>query len=297
MSAIVEVMNTINIGRVSEKMSKGQDQTYDGTFVDEETGESGRWGMVTDGHGTDQCIKFLRSISAETMNEFIGKKDPAGALFEHVNQYAGVCLGECSGATMCLVKIYKDRIVCINCGDSQAAVYKNGQLEFLTIEHNSMNAKEKDRLTAKYSDIRYYPSGNIELISPVRMIGVPMEYVCFPNTNMQLAVTQALGHRGITGCAADVTVIPYDPEDDIRVIIGSDGFWDMTMRKNEAEMASLAQKNCHELLEFALGRWLQEWEMQLDLNDEYVQKASYTRTQCDDVGVVKIDILPMAEMV
>ena len=300
MSAIVELMGTghkITIEHVSEKMCKGQDETWDGTFVDEETGETGRWGMVTDGHGTDKCIRFLRSISKSEMNGFVGRKDPVGALFEHVNLYAGVYAGECSGSTLCLIKVYKDRVVCINCGDSQAVVYKNGCMEFISVEHNCLNPKEKDRLAAKYGDMLYRPSGNIELVSPVRMIGSYTEYACFPNTNMQLAVTQALGHRGVTGYAADVTVIPYDPQDDVRVIIGSDGFWDMTMRKNEAEMASLANMPCHELLNFALGRWLQEWEMQTNLESESVEISSYTRSQCDDVGIVKIDIVPITEMV
>jgi hypothetical protein len=49
---------------------------------------------------------------------------------------------------------------------------------------------------------------------------------------------------------------------------------------------------CKDLLDFAVKRWLQEWNMYPDAdNDEFVA-CSFTSNQCDDVGIVTIDIVP-----
>ena len=46
---------------------------------------------------------------------------------------------------------------------------------------------------------------------------------------------------------------------------------------------------------FAVGRWLQEWEMYENKTTDIFLKASYTPRQCDDVCVVKLDVLPYFE--
>jgi serine/threonine protein phosphatase PrpC len=287
--SVTERTHKVSIETSLEQMHAHQDQTYSGKFIDEETGESGDWAMVTDGHGTSMCINFLRSIPSDVMDRFIGSPVPANTLFDHIN--ANVRLGErqCSGATMCLVKVYFDRIVCINVGDSQAAIYKNGELAFISVEHNCYNEREKERLRGLYSDICFIQSRTLELLTDSKMTYTESEYAKFSN-NVMLATTQAIGHNGRTGIAPDVTTIHYEPGDVMQVVIGSDGFWDMVMKHNEDEMLSFATKSSNELLSLCMGRWLQEWEMQPDLNIDEVFKSRYQRDQCDDACVVKIDI-------
>jgi serine/threonine protein phosphatase PrpC len=293
MAALIKTLpestHHVSIGTSMEQMHAYQDQTYSGQFVDEVTGERGEWAMVTDGHGLSTCINFLRSIPSEVMDGFIGSPSPAISLFDHVNTNVKLRPSECSGATMCLVKIYSDRVVCINVGDSQAAVYKNGQLAFLTVEHNTSNEREKDRLRELYPSIYFMPSQTIELLTDSKMTYAYSEYAKFSN-NIMLATTQALGHNGMTGIAPDVTTIPYGPGDVIQVVIGSDGFWDMVIKTNEDEMLSFASRSSNELLTWCVGRWLQEWEMQPDRNNKKWFRSSYERDQCDDICVVKIDV-------
>lgn len=282
--------HTMSVTCSVEQMDKGQDQTYSGVFQDEETDEEGNWGLITDGHGTDKCIKFLRSIPQETLNGIFGSKTPVENLAAHVNQNTTILNNESSGATMCLVKVYKDRIVVINCGDSQACVYKNGEQIFLSKEHNCLNATERHRL--EKLSIKYQTSGNIEVVTETKLCGVPSRYAVFP-PNLVLATTQALGHNGRTGYAPDISVIPYEPDDTVQVVIASDGFWDMILKENREEMKSFASKTSDELVKFAVGRWLQEWEMYQDKTTEVFQKHSYIRNECDDVSIVKIDIFPL----
>jgi len=270
-------------------MDKGQDQTYSGVFQDEETGEEGYWGLITDGHGTNKCIEFLRSIPQETLNGIVGSKTPVENLASHINRNITIHTNESSGATMCLVKIYKDRIMVINCGDSQACVYKNGEQVFLSYEHNYYNEKERQRL--EKMSTKYQNSNNIEVITETKLCGVPSHYALFP-PNLALASTQALGHNGRTGYAPDITVISYETGDSLQVIIGSDGFWDMILKGNISEMNSFASKTGEQLVQFAVGRWLQEWEMYIDKTTTVFEKCAFDRNECDDVSIVKIDITP-----
>jgi len=291
MTEMIAIQSTrsIIISESIEQMSKCQDQTYSGVFIDDETGEEGKWGMVTDGHGTNTCIRYLRSISKEKMNKVVGSKNPVETLANMVNKESFVSRYERSGATMCLVKVYKDRVVCINSGDSQACVYKNGELIFLSEEHNSKNKKEKERLAGR---CHYSKSTGIEITREQKMYSLDCEYANFPG-GYCIASTQALGHSGITGYAPDVTIIPYDSKDTIYVVIASDGFWDMVVTSCDEEMKSFADKTSDELLKFALERWLQEWNMCIDRESDIWVTAKYDKTDCDDVCVVKIDILPM----
>lgn len=288
--------HNVSIDSSVEKMCKGQDHAYHGIFIDDETGETGKWGMITDGHGSNTCINYLRSIPQSDMNNVMGNPSPAEALFKMVNQFSNVWSREASGTTMCLVKIYRDRIVCINVGDSQAAVYKNGELAFLTETHDSFNEKEIARLTKENPNLDFYASQSIEITTDGKMYSVPSKYIIH-NNHITLALTQALGHCGITGCAPDTTTIPYGPEDTMRIVIGSDGFWDMVVQKDAAEVLSFADKSSDELLKFSVDRWLQPWEMCRDREVGKFETGSFRKEECDDVGVLKIDIVPREEMV
>lgn len=283
-------MNTnITISESMEQMCKGQDQTYSGSFIDETTGEEGEWAMVTDGHGTNKCIQFLRSIPKELLNKIIGSSNPVENLANHVNKLAFIGKEVSSGATMCLVKVYKNRIVTINCGDSQVAVYKNEELQVLTEEDNYENLKERQRVERNIPGIKFEKSCNIEIVSDKKMCGIPCHYIIYPN-GTKLAPTQVLGHGGVTGYDPNICVVPYGAEDSIQVVIGSDGFWDMVLKENTEEMASFSLKTSDELVQFAVGRWLQEWDMYQDKSTNIFETCSYQRNDCDDVCVVKIDI-------
>jgi len=283
--------HTIEIDMGLAQLCKGQDQTYSGVFIDEDTGEEGKWAMVTDGHGSNTCINFLRSIKQEKLNEIIGKPTPVETMAKYINENAKIGKYESSGSTMCLVKIYKDRVLCINCGDSRVIVYKNNNPVFLSKEHNSFNLNERKRLEACYPGVKIDKTTNIKIISETKMIGIVGEYIDFPS-GTRLMGSQALGHNGNTGYAPDYETIYYDKNDSIKIIIASDGLWEMVLKDNEDEIAKIAKMPCKDLMDFAVKRWLQEWEMYRDINAETFVKCSFNEKQCDDVGIVTVDIVP-----
>jgi serine/threonine protein phosphatase PrpC len=280
--------HNISISEHTEQMHKKQDQTYSGEAVDDVTGEIFKYGMVTDGHGSDLCINFLRSITKDKMAEIISKKNPVEAMAKYVNENVGNVYS--SGATMCLTKVYKDRIECINCGDSQVAVFKDKELVYISKEHNWENEEERQRLLNLNKGIYFTPAYNIKVINKTQMIGCYSEYANWPDDSM-LACTQALGSNGKTGYNPHHEIIKIEAGSVYKVVIGSDGLWDMIIKDDIEDIKQLCNMNAKEGVEVIVSRWLQEWEMK-PLNSTVFIKSKFSRRDSDDVCMVSIDIIP-----
>jgi serine/threonine protein phosphatase PrpC len=98
----------------------------------------------------------------------------------------------------------------------------------------------------------------------------------------------------MTGYDPDYTTIPLTLEDTYKVIIGSDGLWDMVMVDDEKDMNRLYKMDAHTIVERTTNRWLQEWNMQDLLNhNQTVIQCNFTPKQCDDIAVVVVDIVPV----
>jgi len=289
----VNVDNTHNVNITSKinQLSKGQDYIYIDDIIDR-TGEECKIGVVFDGHGDNAVINFIRSISKEQMNKLLMDPKPIESVANHINNNLPQSRYISSGSTMCMVKIYLNRIECINCGDSQLAIYKNGSLEFISKEHNYENEKERERLKTVAT---FIPSSNIKMINPNTLISVYSEYIEWdlPNSYTKLACSQSLGHNNITGYFPDHTVIPITQADKFKVIIGSDGLWDMMIKDDEHDMNALYNMDASAIEEQASMRWLQLWNMEDRLNNKPFVKCKFTPKQCDDVAVFVADIDPI----
>lgn len=279
--------HTVSMSQCMEQLCKHQDQTYIGIALDEVTGETFHYAAVFDGHGANDCIRFIRSLSDSVRAEIFGKRAPVEAMAKLVNE--NVSGKYCGGSTMNLTKIYKDHIECINCGDSQAAVFKDGELIYLTVEHNWENQQEKQRLEAM--GVYFTPSSNVNVFDDTHLHGIYTEYANWPSDGSQLACSQALGSNGKTGYAPHHEVIPILPGSTYKVFAGSDGFWDMVMKDNPIEMQSFADFTADQGVAFAVSRWLQPWEMKPLHQTTYVY-GQYSKEQADDVCVVTVDIVP-----
>ena len=284
---ITPITHTVTMSQCMEQMYKCQDQTYLGTAVDEITGEPFQYAVVFDGHGGDDCITFIRSLSDENRAEIFGKRAPVEAMAKLVNENVSGRL--CGGSTMNLTKVYKDHIECINCGDSQAAIFKDGELIYLTVMHNWENNQEKQRLETM--GVFFTPSTDIKVVDNSRMHGVYTEYANWSSDGTQLACSQALGSNGKTGYAPHHEVIPILPGYTYKVIAGSDGFWDMVIKDNPIEMQSFADFTAEQGVAFACSRWLQPWEMK-PMNKTTYTTGQFSKMEADDVCVVTVDIIP-----
>jgi serine/threonine protein phosphatase PrpC len=281
--------HAVDINAKLNQLSKKQDYIITEQAIDKETGELFNWCAVFDGHGSHDCINFIRNIPMQIMTDFIVSEHPIENLAKYIND--NLKLQVSSGSTMCLIKIYQNRIVCINCGDSQAAVYKNGKLEFITEEHSFKNEKEKIRLS---NNVTYIPSSDIAIIDETTLISCYSEYIEWNEYYTKLACSQSLGHNGVTGCVPDTVVIPITAGDRFKVIIGSDGLWDMVIKENEKDMLQLWGMDADAIMKQTTDRWLQPWNMVDVLNHrDTVRYAQYQPHQCDDIAVVVADIVPI----
>lgn len=282
--------HSIDISTKLTQLSKAQDFIISEQAIDKNTGELFKWIVVFDGHGTNECIDFIRQIDLQIMTDFIVSDNPIENLSEYINN--NIELKGSSGSTMCLIKIYLNRIVCINCGDSQAALYKNGKLEFITEEHNYKNEKEKLRLG---NNVNYIPASNIQIEDNNTLISVYSEYLEWEGENYtKLACSQCLGHNGITGCVPDTIIIPVTNGDRFKVILGSDGLWDMIMKDSEEDLNQLYGMNAEQIMNQTVNRWLQPWNMIDRLNNKTnFLVCQYKSYQCDDIAIVVADIIPI----
>lgn len=284
--------HVVHISQGTEQMCNGQDYTCSGTALTELFDEF-HWACVFDGHGSNKCIDFIRSIQKDDLDAIMRSPNPVMAMVDKVHHMAHIQNYESSGSTMCAARVFSDRIEIINCGDSQAAVYKNGETIFLSEEHNGYNQAECDRIKELDPNIYFTDSRNIKVVSDTHIHTVPSKYVNFTNGS-RLALTQALGHCERTGYQPSLTTIPIEPGQTYKVVIGSDGLWDMIMRDNEEDMNRLTTMSGEDIVKFVVERWLQHWEMCLSETPDVVAfSGKYRRQDCDDVCAISIDIQPL----
>lgn len=292
-------MHQINISEHVEQMYKGQDYTISGETVI--NGQPVKYAAVFDGHGTSSVIHSIRKITKEKMNDIMATSCPATVLFNYINDVSPkLCLrGECSGSTMCMARIFPNHIEIRNVGDSQAVVFKNGKIEFISETHDYDNEKERDRLLKQGLIAAAVESMNIKIVNEEQMFQMKSHYIIHIMGWGQLAVSQALGHNGKTGICPDITIIPYEEKDFIQIVLGSDGLFDMIIREREvdkfveSDLLSMLQMTGEDILKRAITRWLNVWEMHYDINKpDLTMIGQYTKEQCDDVSVVKITMKP-----
>lgn len=275
-----------------QNMGKGQDHCIQGSTV--YNGMYTRYAAVFDGHGSDAVINFIRNISLEKMEKIMATNCPVTTMFHYVNDYVKIT-ENFSGATMCLTRIFPTYIEIINSGDSQAIVYKNDQIEFISDTHDASN--ETDLLRVKkltqFSHLNH--ADNIKMIDENTLCVRDAFYIVYDN-NTCLICTQCLGHNGITGIKPDKTIIYYGEEDNVRVLLGSDGLFDMIIKEKfndeylEEDLLAILDLPGDVILNRATKRWLQEWSV-CDLNNIYEKDThQFEKEDCDDVCVVVVDI-------
>jgi serine/threonine protein phosphatase PrpC len=283
--------HSIVITSAIRQMSALQDHVCAGKGLDEGTGELFDWVMLNDGHGTDSCIREIRGISNEKMSTYMGKSDPVAAIVGHIEDSGRVRPAsvfrtrESSGATAVIVKCYADRARCITVGDSQALIFKDENLVHVTAEHNCSNESERARIQAL--GYTFTESSGIKIVSETRMVSTVTEYMDMGD-GTRLATTQALGHNGLTGYNPLVYDFAFEEGSSYKVVLGSDGMFDMVMLDNKNDVGVLCSKSSSEICEWTVARWLQTWYATLPSGEE--TSFNYTPKYCDDVSVATVEI-------
>ncbi|KAI3808038.1 hypothetical protein L1987_23979 [Smallanthus sonchifolius] len=141
------------------------------------------------------------------------------------------------GSTAVVVLLTQEYIIVGNCGDSRAVLCRNGKAVPLSVDHKPDREDERARIEALGSRILY--SGN----------GARVEGV--------LAMTRAIGDRFLK------QVVTSEPEcifikreaDDVSVILGSDGLWDVLSSELSCEQNAVSQRNISETEENLVDRY------------------------------------------
>jgi serine/threonine protein phosphatase PrpC len=217
-----------------EIQTTGQDYAGYATF------QNTHYAFVFDGHGYNDCIQHIRSLD---MNLFATSPCPPTAL-EH--SFAGKNFYK-SGATFVLSRITGNVLEVFHVGDAKAKVFLNGELVHETQDHTFLLPEEISRTNATILHEKGpFPVSNTE----VDMMDSPRGL--FQNGD-SFVPSQALGHNGVSGLSPGHYTLTFQPYDSVRVVCGSDGFWDMLPGTD-----GTARELCLD----ALSRWKQPWTFQ-----------------------------------
>jgi len=302
------ISNQVNMTECVRGIHKNQDHiiTGQGVLVN---GEIFDFAVLMDGHGTDFFINHMRK---QDWVAIMSADDPWDALYkiletltiERVARKFGMQSNESSGSTLLMMRAFAGRIETISIGDSQIVIFKNTEYVYGSTPHNRKNPEEAARMEAHP---RYSYSKKTQPIPSIRsaksLQSIPAEYNIFAD-GTSLAMTQAIGHNGITGYNPEKNIVLFDTDDDaIDVIMGSDGLWEMIIFKQhevfppltEEEQADTVQDrvdlltmNAAELATKAEIRWRKNWRLYYDIDDftKIFKKTNFGGIY-DDISVVK----------
>ena len=214
--------------------TSGQDYAGHATFQDTS------YAFVFDGHGYNDCIHHIRQLD---MNQFATLPCPPTAL---ETSFAGKNFYK-SGATFVLARITGTLLEVFHVGDAKAQVYVNDALVHETMDHTFLLPEEIARTNAIIHPTKApFPINDTH----ADMLDSPIGHF---HNGEAFVPSQALGHNGVSGLNPGHFTLEFKPYDSVRVVCGSDGFWDMLPNTDGT---------AKELCEHALSRWKQKWHFQ-----------------------------------
>ena len=256
---------------ITLQLGNAQDYVVKGSF--QKDNEEYDYVAAMDGHGTgynrDSCISLLRNLDFTVVAQ---QPNPV----EYIRQQL---LGHNlinSGSTFTFARINKTKqqIEIINVGDSMTAVFINDKLVYTTPIHCFQNPEEVERTKSLIREIRSSTAPKPVNDTDVHLVE---SNVGVWNTGEVLVPTQSFGHNNMTGLAPISHNISYELEDKVRVICGTDGFWDMKM----IDYPHIAVESAIRLVNLAERKWKQQW-MYFDGQHNPVQTSF---DDADDIGI------------
>jgi len=252
-----------------------------------------------DGHGCNTFNDMLNLINLRDVAE------ASDSLSEVLKQTSEMNVQtDNSGATYYEAKLYGNRVETCSVGDSQVAVFIDKKLVYMNTPHNMKNPAEVERLKSRVESGKLY----VRLDKPVPAIFSKdtlkfrdTEYIYFENGD-KIALSQSLGHNNITGVVPERRTIFFEPGQEVAVVGGSDGLWDMINLSGpdmEDDLLAIATMNSFEIADIAEKRWKQDWnvhwtnskgELQVFVDSFTNKKRSPQNPYSgyDDVSVCKI---------
>lgn len=290
--AVFQGMSThiVSKSQAMNQLSKGQDQTYIGEFIDPTTGDIVNFAINIDGHGLDPCIEKLRKTD---LVPFLQMKYPIEEIQKYLTKEKTVAPYVSSGAVISIALVYPTRIVLLNCGDSQTVLFEDGKIIYMNEPHDLDREGELEKVKNHGTFYDITKCNNIKVVGSDKLLPIVSKYVRYTNGNL-LAPTRALGHNGTVCSEAEKFEYVIEPGKKYRIVTGSDGLYDMVFLENRDDMNTLLTKTAEEIVKFFADRWLQVWNV-MDVNDPARftgQQISLDKMNRDDVSSCVIDIVP-----
>ena len=298
-----------------------QDNAYTGNGVNPHTGETYCYGIIVDGHGTHEIVDKINHILKNNIDTVLNSETPhleiqsrldsinrersdsseTSVFYKKTRQYSE-SVSHSGGSTFLFTKIYENRIELFSVGDSEIYVMINNEIVYHNPVHKWSNKSEQDRLLRRNDvDINVSFRSIPHIISPER-IGFAknacVEYIDKNSNKLvtKLTPTQSLGHNSITQFAPEKMTIPVEPADTVKIVLASDGLWDVFAPHHPDDKTRLIEMDGEQLADLAEFRWKQEWEVAVDyFNPDvlYEEKSHYSANGYDDVAVITMVRIPL----
>jgi serine/threonine protein phosphatase PrpC len=249
--------------------SNNQDYTVTGV-VQSSTYEDGfEYLIVLDGHGSGVLISRIKDLLTTDWDNIMNSHDEIEALKNTIGYYNLDTFKD--GATLSIVKIYKNHFVCKWMGDSKILIFEDNHLIFESCSHNYENKSEYNRVMhecALRTDVDWSPSVIDDKTITMKQSN-RFTYNIKQNMVDSTPLTRCLGHNSKPGDFADIIEIPRTQGRRYKVILASDGVWDMIEDCKHTEEETKEEDGFHklntnnytaqQLCEFAYNRWKQSW--------------------------------------
>ena len=256
---------------ITRQLGNAQDYVVKGSF--QKDNEEYDYVAAMDGHGTgynrDSCISLLRNLDFT-----VAAQQPNPVEYIRQQMLGHNLINSGSTFTFARINKTKQQIEVINVGDSITVVFKNNKLVYTTPIHCFQNPEEVERTKPLVHEVR--PSNAPKPVNDTDVHLVESNVGVW-NTGEVLVPTQSFGHNNMTGLAPSSHKISYELEDKVRVICGTDGFWDMKM----IDYPHIAVESAIRLVNLAERKWKQQW-MYFDGQHKPVQTSF---DEADDIGV------------
>ena len=238
------------------------------------------WMVVADGHGGDQVIDSISSfdfgaiLDGENSSELV----PRLQAVTNGADSLGLSWRRGGGSTLSVVEMRDDTIQITWLGDSQVVVLEDGEEIFRTSPHNAES--DRDLLGGRGT----ITSWAMSLNSQLEIVPTLSAYVIHgPYDKCNLV--RALGHGGRCVNEPGTCLITHTPGKAYRVVVGSDGFWDM-MSPCPDDKTLLLQSDAPALCDLAMRRWKQEWPYR---TAEGVSQQRFEERDWDDIAIAVWD--------
>jgi serine/threonine protein phosphatase PrpC len=252
-----------------------------------------------DGHGRNTFNDMLTFID---LGQIADASDSLSELLKRTSELN--TRTDNSGATYYEAKLYWNRVETCTVGDSIVAVFIDKKLVYMSTPHNMKNNSEVERLKSRIETGKVCVRQDIpvpEVFSKDKLKFRDSEYIYFENGE-KIAMSQSLGHNNITEIMPERHTVLFEAGNEVAVVGGSDGLWDMIIMNGpeaEEDLLALAVKTAPEIADIAEERWRQDWNIHwIDSNgitqvsiDNFANKQRTLRNPqsgYDDISVCKI---------